>query len=355
MSPNEVREYILPYIPSLVSMAGLIALIYAANYLIRLRYERQVIRDHLQQQLLQAVLFSLGAIGLILAAPISEVMKGQLLTLSGILGSAVIGLSSTTFVGNALAGVMLSALGHFKSGDYLKIGEHFGRISDRGLFHTEIQTTDRRLTTLPNLYLVTNPIEVVPASGTVVSATCSLGYDISRTKIEAALRQAGARAGLDEAFVQIRELGDYSVTYRVAGVLGDIRQLITSHSRLRAAMLDCLHEEGIEIVSPAFENQRAWSSSHNFIPCPTDFEELPKLGAMEDVVFDKADLAVSIERLQEKLTALEDESQALRNKMTVEANPEVIEQLEAQIVRKEELIEVCKRTIQAREDKRSGL
>ena len=48
--------------------------------------------------------------------------------------------------------------------------DHFGRVSERGLFHTEIQTQDRDLTMLPNLYLVTHPVTAIRSSGTIVSS-----------------------------------------------------------------------------------------------------------------------------------------------------------------------------------------
>ena len=60
---------------------------------------------------------------------------------------------------------------NFRPGDFVRVGERLGRVTERGLFHTEIQTEDRDLTTLPNLYLVTNPVTVVRASGTIVSTT----------------------------------------------------------------------------------------------------------------------------------------------------------------------------------------
>lgn len=43
---------------------------------------------------------------------------------------------------------------------------------------------DADLTTLPNLYLVINPVTTLRESGTVVGAEVSLGYDVPRQKIE---------------------------------------------------------------------------------------------------------------------------------------------------------------------------
>ena len=57
------------------------------------------------------------------------------------------------------------------------------------------------------------------SSGTIVSATVSLGYDTSHSRLEALLKEAAKRAGLGESFVQVVDLGDFSVNYRLAGFL----------------------------------------------------------------------------------------------------------------------------------------
>jgi len=355
MNPEDFIENVRPHVPALLSMAAIVAAVVLGNRLIRRRYEARVIQDHLSQQLLQAAFATLGAVLFILALPTSDEMKGQLLTLAGLLGSAVIGLSSTTFVGNAMAGLMLSALGNFRPGDYLRVGEHFGRISDRGLFHTEIQTEERRLTSLPNLYLVTNPIEVVPSSRTIVGVSVSLGYDISRTRIDIALTAAAAKVGLKDSFVQIKELGDYSVTYRVAGVLEDVRSLISSHSALRGAILDALHSANIEIVSPAFENQRSVPTDATFMPDPSDLQQLPERLTLEEIVFDKADLAVTIERLARKLETLEGELETLQAQLLVEGDPASVSSIEQRVERKAALVASYRRAIQERERERIKL
>ena len=64
--------------------------------------------------------------------------------------------------------------------------------------------------------------------------------------------QAADKIGLSEPFVQILALGDFSVTYRAAGLLTETKQLIAFQSRLRVAILDALHASGVEIVSPEF-------------------------------------------------------------------------------------------------------
>ncbi|NNE08451.1 MAG: mechanosensitive ion channel family protein, partial [Gemmatimonadetes bacterium] len=222
--------------------------------------------NRLRDQLLMIALTAIGILSVILALPISNELRGQILSLIGIILTAAIALSSTTFLGNAMAGIMLNAVRSFRIGDFIEIRDSFGRVTERGLFHTEIQTRERDLVTLPNLYLVTHPVRTVRTSGTIISANVSIGYDAPHDHVEKNLLIGAEKAGLKEPFVQIAELGDFSVSYRIFGLLEEIKQIMTAPSRLRAKVLDSLHEAGIEIVSPTFMNQRVFDANRTFIP-----------------------------------------------------------------------------------------
>ncbi len=263
----------------------------------------------------QLVMFALSAaclIVLVLSLPLGTETRGQLLGFLGIVMSAAFALSSTTFLGNALAGLMLRAVRNFHIGDFIRIGEHFGRVSDRGLFHTEIQTEDRELTMLPNLLLVTNPVTTLRRSGTVIAATVSLGYDVPRRQIEERLLDAATRCELSDPFVQITDLGDFSVSYRVAGILEDVKRYVTARSKLRGAVLDALHEGGIEIVSPNFMNTRMVEAERTFVPPAVAVPVASvKKTAPEDVVFDKADEAETLDTARIEHAELEKTIQAL--------------------------------------------
>lgn len=281
--------------PALPFLAVL-AVVVGAHVVVRQLLERRLAGSpdgRFRIQLVMIALSLAGVLAIILALPVSETLRGQLLSLLGILLSASIALSATTFLGNALAGVLLQVVGGFRLGDLVRVGEHFGRVSERGLFHTEIQTEDRDLTTLPNLYLVSNPVRVVRSSGTIVAAHVSLGYDVSRERIERLLIQACEAAGLEEPFVHVAELGDFSVTYRAAGLLLEVKQILSVRSRLRGEVLDALHEDGIEIVSPNFMNTRALAESARFVPRRQSSEPQPEQpeSVPEEVIFDKAEEA----------------------------------------------------------------
>jgi small-conductance mechanosensitive channel len=273
--------------------------------------------SRLPRQILLLVLTAVGLVAVLLLLPISDSTRGQVLSLLGIVLTGVIGLSSATFVSNAMAGLMLRMISTFRPGDFITIGGLLGRVTERGLFHTEIQTEDRELTTFPNLYLVTNPVTVVRSSGTIISATLSLGYDVPRLQVEELLKQAALAAELEEPFVHVRELGDFSVSYRVAGFLPEVRHLLTMRSVLRKKILDVLHANGIEIVSPTFMNQRRLEAGQKIIPrdeaaaqkkeAPVEAEEAP-----EALIFDKAEEAEQAGRLQYEHSALAQRLEALK-------------------------------------------
>jgi small-conductance mechanosensitive channel len=114
--------------------------------------------------------------------------------------------------------------------------------------------------------------------------------------VEKILKEAAIAAGLSEPFVLIRNLGDFSITYRVAGLLDDTKTLITSRSVLRQKMLDTLHNAEIEIVSPNFMNQRVFDTKEKFIPVKSR-DKSPKVrekDVPESLIFDKAEKAESI-------------------------------------------------------------
>ncbi|MEL6431378.1 MAG: mechanosensitive ion channel domain-containing protein [Planctomycetota bacterium] len=270
-----------------------------------------------QLALFLVVLVSVLAV--VVTVPLENEIRKELFQLVGIVLSAAVALSSTTFLGNLIAGGMLRTVSHFDLGDWIRVGDHFGRVTERGLLHTEIQTADRDLTTLPNLLLATEPVKVVRQSGTIVQAEVGLGYDVPHARVEEALLAAAAAVGLTDPYVAVDALGDYAVMYRVAGKLAEVDELLSRRSRLRRQMLDELHERGIEIMSPAYHAVSQRRASEPVIPGETG-------GAREGhrppeaIAFDKADRAKEIaerrataQAMTEKLAEIDGRLDALED------------------------------------------
>lgn len=261
-------------------------------------------RPHLtfRRQLIQLGGFLFVVLLLILFLPLGDTLRGQLLSLYGIIISATIALSSTTLVGNIMAGIMLKTIKTARPGNYVTVGDHFGRITKMDLLATEIQTEERDLTTLPNLYLITNPVRAMRNSGTLINVELSLGYDVPRHEVETLLLSAADETGLDSPFVQIRHLGDFSVTYRVSGLLKDLNRLIDKRRELRSRTMDALHAAEVEIVSPTFMNTRSFDPNEAFVPEVEETKAASDSQTSTDaLVFDKAEKAESVSKMREKL------------------------------------------------------
>lgn len=255
-------------------------------------------------QLLNWIVISLALVVIIILLPITDETQGQILSLLGVVLTAVIALSSTTFVSNAMAGVMLHMTKPFRPGDYLRVNDQFGRVTRRSLVHTKIQTEWRDITTLPNLLLLNNPITVMHRDGTIISAEVSIGYDETYNRIEELLLAASESAGLREPFVLVQELLDHAVVYRVCGFLVEMNHPISARSTLRKKVLEQLHGNGVEIVSPSFVNQRRMDPSVKVMPeKPVLYSGEADSGsepAPEEKIFDQAEQAATLEELKQQ-------------------------------------------------------
>ncbi len=265
----------------------------------------QVEGHRFREQILVMAMVLAALVGVILTLPVAPAMRGQLLTLLGLLLTAIITLSSPTIAANAMAGFMLRSLRSFSPGDFIQVGDYLGRVTEQDLFHIEIQTEDRDLLTIPNTYIAANPVKVVHADGTVISAEVSLGYDVNNQVVDEALLAAAKAAGLDDSFVYVIELGDFSVVYRVSGFLGNVKQLLSKRSELRRHMMDQLHSRQIEIVSPGFMNQRP--NNDVMIPQRRSIAAADANDVPENMVFDKAERAQQIKELKENYAELKQE------------------------------------------------
>jgi len=269
----------------------------------------------------------------VLTMPIENDARDYAMQMFGLFITGAIALGSTSLLGNTMAGFMLKALQSFRPGDFIRVDGILGRVSEQGLMHTEIQNEQRNLVTLPNLFLVTKPFEVLPKSGTVVSATVSLGYDVHQSKIVSVLKKAALEAELTDPFVHVLELGDFSVSYRISGLLKEVRFLVSARSQLRCQVLNFLHEAGIEIVSPNFMNQIPVKDGKVFIPKKPRKSSAPvvKEKSPESIIFDKANQAESRDNLMEKTKDLDEKIAALQKQKSETKEEAIVKELETRI------------------------
>ncbi len=114
-------------------------------------------------------------------------------------------------------------------------------------------------------------------------------------------------------------------------------------------MLDKLHGAGIEIVSPAFMNQRQFNNGERFMaPARQAVSVEPPEAAPEAIIFDKADRAEKIGTLEheiqetaERIKTLKGQLPGLDDSEADELNAE-ISRSEERLVRLDNIIRIAK-------------
>jgi small-conductance mechanosensitive channel len=355
---DALGDILRDWLPFLLALGFLLAL-HRGVWWIFLRKHSLASERRLPRQLLTIAIALVGVVVLVVLIPVNdsglfrESTKGDLLSLLGLAITALLTLSSTTLAANAMAGLMLRMEHSYRPGDFVRVGEHFGRITERGLFHTEIQTEDRDLITFPNMHLATNPIRIVRSTGTIISAEVSLGYDVAHSVAEQLLVRAATAADLTDGYVWITDLKDHAVVYRVCGFLEDPRTLVSARSKLRVCVLDALHGARVEIVSPTYMAQRPAPKDEPVIPMPTRARPAREDAAPERIVFDKAEAASQVEQLNRERADLEAKKKEIEQGMKEAAEEDKVErtgEIEQYVARMAEIDEM----IESLSPKREG-
>jgi len=287
----------------------------------------------------------IGILAFILVLPIDKTVKSQIVSFFAIIVSAGIALSSTTVLGNLIAGIMNNSMNRFRNGDLIKIGELQGRVTKKSVFHAEIQLEDSNFMTIPNLYIATNPVKLTRKTDTVISTSVSLGYDIPRTKIEDSLKEAAIATGLKDPYVYITNLGDYSVLYKIHGFLEDSSKYFSTTSLLNANVMDKLHAEKIEIVSPTFMNQRRVDEKE-FIPKQAVKKAEPiDEKSPENLIFDEAIKSEKLETKKDYIKEIDKKQVVLKETLKDLKEDKEIEKIKAKIKRNDEMKERIEKSI----------
>ncbi|WP_223513799.1 mechanosensitive ion channel family protein [Pseudomonas sp. GL-B-19] len=174
----------------------------------------------------------------------------------------MISLGASSVVGQAAAGLILTYTRTIRPGEFVRIGEYEGTVTELGMFTTRIRTGLGEVLTLPNSMITgtvtKNYSRTVQGPGYVVDTVVTIGYDTPWRQVEAMLLEAARRTpGVLEvppAQVFQTALSDFYPEYRL------VAQAIPSQPRPRAVLLSMLHaniqdvfnEHGVQIMSPHY-------------------------------------------------------------------------------------------------------
>jgi small-conductance mechanosensitive channel len=182
-----------------------------------------------------------------------------------VLLGVMISLGSAGFINQIMSSMVIVYSRALGPGDYVRMGETEGVVSQVGILSTKIVTRQREEVTIPNAVMtsatVTNYTRLAQDAGVIISTGVSIGYDISWRQVHALLLQAAAQtAGISRQpapYVLQRELADFYVQYQLAFYLAEPEKRIPVLSDLHANILDVFNDAGVQIMSPHFEHQPA--------------------------------------------------------------------------------------------------
>ncbi|MDR0372931.1 MAG: mechanosensitive ion channel family protein [Nitrososphaerota archaeon] len=169
----------------------------------------------------------------------------------------ILGLFSSSVLGNILGYAILGGTHEFKVGDRVQIGDIHGDIIDISFFFIHIRTIRDEIIGIPNLTVMNREIHNFSAMREVaLHVQVTLGYDVDKdyaqkTLIEAARKTNGVVSSADKApFVLLRELGSFSITYELYTYTNEPNRLAQVRSDLISNMLIELKKAGIVIATP---------------------------------------------------------------------------------------------------------
>lgn len=172
----------------------------------------------------------------------------------------MISLGSSSAIANIIAGVMISYMRAFKKGDYVKIGESMGRITEKGIIVTRMMTYKNEEITIPNTQIlnsqVTNYSVQAQKSDLILYTTVTIGYDTPWTQVHKMLIEAAERCPLisqaKRPFVLQTALNDYHISYQLNAFTENEDKIPGAYSELHQNIQEVFAENRVEIMSPGF-------------------------------------------------------------------------------------------------------
>ena len=181
--------------------------------------------------------------------------------LSVLLG-LMISLGASSLVGQAAAGLILTYTRTVRMGEYVRVGEHEGTVTELGMFTTRIRTGTGQELTLPNS-LITGTVtqnfsRTVQGRGFVIDTKITIGYDTPWRQVEAMLIEAVRRTSgiLEDPPPRVFQtaLSDYYPEYLLVAqaAVAQANSRAEVMSSLHANIQDVFNEYGVQIMSPHY-------------------------------------------------------------------------------------------------------
>ncbi len=171
-------------------------------------------------------------------------------------GAVVLGLALQDTLGNVVAGLALQVDQPYRVGDWIRVGDHEGRVAQVSWRATVIRTWDSTLVTMPNSSIATSAITNYsePAAPTRVWVDVGVSYTTPPNTVKAVLLEAMTQVplalGSPGAEILVVDFAGSSVTYRTCCFVADMERAIFAQDQMRAAIWYAFQRHGLDIPFP---------------------------------------------------------------------------------------------------------
>jgi len=200
-------------------------------------------------------------IGVVLAYPYlpgsgSDAFKG----ISVLLG-LMVSLGSSGMINQVMSGFVLLYSGSVRTGEYIKVGEIEGTITEMGILACKVLTPPGEFLIIPNAVMITNPTtnytRLKKDTGVPIISVVTIGYDAPWRQVHelliAAAKETEGILGDREPKVLQKALSDWYAEYTVIVYAGEPQARSGILSALNGNIQDAFNEAGIQIMSPHYQ------------------------------------------------------------------------------------------------------
>ena len=204
-------------------------------------------------------------IGLILLA--STFLSQQLVTTSAV-SAVVLGFALQDTLGNAFAGLAIQSEKPFHVGQWIRVGDHEGRVAEVTWRATKMRTKAGNFVILPNNFVAKEPIVNYsePAAPFRLEVEVGASYLVPPNKVKAALMEAARRSSRvmasppPEVFLVAFDAS--AITYRVRFWIDDYGADEVSRDEVRTAIYYSFQRHDIEIPWPIqIQYEKDWAET----------------------------------------------------------------------------------------------
>jgi small-conductance mechanosensitive channel/CRP-like cAMP-binding protein len=178
------------------------------------------------------------------------------LQLTAAAGAVVVGLALQDTLGNAMAGLALQADQPYTVGDWIRVGDHEGRVTQISWRSTVLRSRESTLVALPNSSIADSPIVNYsePAPPTRIFIDVGVSYASPPNHVKAVILDAVSQVPLAMATpppdVLVVDFANSSIIYRARCFVLDMERSSLAQDQMRTAIWYAFQRNGLEIPYP---------------------------------------------------------------------------------------------------------